>query len=78
MGGGTLTIAQAGARLLKTLANHQHHHQLTLWAQALNDLLGGHIDAIVVTLISWSGLQEDWSPVAITGTKRASAPEVPT
>ncbi len=81
-GGGFGSSLGFGTALLKTLTNIN----ITIVpyrgaAPALNDLLGGHIDAMVdaMPVMSVQAKEGRVTPLAVTGTKRASnLPDVPT
>ena len=82
VGGGVGSSLGFGTELLKTLAGIN----ITIVpyrgaGPALNDLLGGHIDAIVdaMPVSSVQAKEGKVTPIAVTGTKRASTlPDVPT
>jgi tripartite-type tricarboxylate transporter receptor subunit TctC len=81
-GGGVGSSLGFGTALLKTLADIN----ITIVpyrgaGPALNDLLGGHIDAMVdaMPVMSIQAKEGKVTPIAVTGTKRSAAlPDVPT
>ena len=82
VGGGVGSSLGFGTELLKTLAGIN----ITIVpyrgaGPALNDLLGGHIDAMfdAMPVMSVQAKEGKVTPIAVTGTKRASTlPDVPT
>ena len=82
VGGGVGSSLGFGTALLKTLADIN----ITIVpyrgaGPALNDLLGGHIDAMVdaMPVMSIQAKEGKVTPIAVTGTKRSAAlPDVPT